>query len=237
MLFFLWYNFFMVRLINEKNIWILQKAVLGYMKLQEPHTHIVEINQKNYRPCIYAMWHSDQFCVYGLQDKARVNILISTSFDGEIVTYAAQGMGFNTVRGSSGKKGAVESSMQMLEKLNKGEDIAIMVDGPGGPYHTVKNGVIKLARMSGAPIVPVCWYSADKTFHSIPTWDKMTFPVGSVRIINLYGEPIYIPKDLPDEQLAEKKTLIKDALEDLQKKAPGIFREALENKLWEKQKV
>ena len=65
----------------------------------------------------------------------------------------------------------------------------------------------------------------------------MTFPVGSVRIINLYGEPIYIPKDLPDEQLAEKKTLIKDALEDLQKKAPGIFREALENKLWEKQKV
>ena len=114
MLFFLWYNFFMVRLINEKNIWILQKAVLGYMKLQEPHTHIVEINQKNYRPCIYAMWHSDQFCVYGLQDKARVNILISTSFDGEIVTYAAQGMGFNTVRGSSGKKGAVESSMQLL---------------------------------------------------------------------------------------------------------------------------
>lgn len=97
--------------------------------------------------------------------------------------------------------------------------------------------MIKLARMSGAPIVPVCWYSADKTFHSIPTWDKMTFPVGKVRIINLYGEPIYIPKDLPDEQLAEKKKLIKDALEDLQKKAPGIFREALENKLWEKQKV
>lgn len=227
----------MVRLINEKNIWILQKVLLAYMKFQESRTHIVGINQKNYRPCIYAMWHSDQFCVYGLQDKAKVNILISTSFDGEIISYAAKGIGFSTVRGSSGKKGAVESSMQMLEKLNNGEVVAIMVDGPGGPYHTVKNGVIKLARMSGVPIVPVCWYSEDKTFHTIPTWDKMTFPVGNARIVNLYGEPIYIPKDLPDEQIAEKKKLIKDTLEDLQQKVPGIYREALENKLWEKQKI
>ena len=203
----------MVRLINEKNIWILKKAVLGYMKLQEPHTHIIEINQKNHRPCIYVMWHSDQFCVYGLQDKSKVNVLISTSFDGEIVAYAAQGMGFSIVRGSSGKKGAVESSMQMLERLNNGEDVAIMVDGPGGPYHSVKNGAIKLAKMSGAPIVPVCWYSEDRTFHTLPTWDKMTFPVGSARIVNLYGEPIYIPKDLGDEMLGEKKKLIKDALE------------------------
>ncbi len=226
----------MVRLINEKNIWILKKAVLGYMKFQEPYTHIVEINQKNLRPCIYAMWHSDQFCVYGLQDKAKVNVLISTSFDGEIVSYAAQGMGFSTVRGSSGKKGAVESSMQMLEKLKSGEDVAIMVDGPGGPYHSVKNGAIKLAKMSGCPIVPVVWYSGDKTFHTIPTWDKMTFPVFNARIINLYGEPIYVPHDLPDEEIKNYKVLIKDTLENLQKKVPEVFKEALKNNLWNHKK-
>lgn len=222
----------MVRLINEKNVWIVKKAALGYMKFQEPFTHIVEINQKNLRPCIYAMWHSDQFCVYGIEDKSKVNVLISTSFDGEIVAYACEGMGFKTLRGSSGKKGAVEASMQMLEKLKNGEDVAIMVDGPGGPYHSVKNGAIKLAKMSGVPIVPVCWYSGDKTFHSIPTWDKMTFPIGHARIINLYGEPIYIPEDLPDEELKEKKQLIKDVLEGLQKKAPEVFKEALAKGLW-----
>lgn len=228
--------FSMVRLINEKNIWIIQKAVLGYMKLQEPHTHILEVNQKNHRPCIYAMWHSDQFCVYGIEDKSKVNVLISTSFDGEIVAYACEGMGFKTLRGSSGKKGAVESSMQMLERLKNGEDVAIMVDGPGGPYHSVKNGVIKLAKMSGVPIIPVCWYSEDKTFHKLPTWDKMSFPVGDARIINLYGEPIYIPNDLPDEQLSEKKKIIKDVLEGLQAKAPEVYKEAIANGLWNKQK-
>lgn len=228
--------FSMVRLINEKNIWIIQKAVLGYMKLQEPRTHIVEINQKNLRPCIYVMWHSDQFCVYGIEDKAKVNVLISTSFDGEIIAYACRGMGFQTLRGSSGKKGAIESSMQMLEKLKNGEDVAIMVDGPGGPYHSVKNGAIKLAKMSGAPIVPVCWYSESKTFHRIPTWDKMTFPLGDAKIINLYGEPIYIQDDLPDERLTEKKQMIKEVLEGLQEKAPEVYKEALANDLWNKQK-
>lgn len=226
----------MVRLINENNIWILKNAALGYMKFQEPFTHIVEINQKKIESCIYVMWHSDQFCVYGINDRTKVNVLISTSLDGEIVAYAASGLGLKIVRGSSGKKGAVESSMQMLERLKEGEDVAIMVDGPGGPYHSVKNGAIKLAKMSGRPIVPVVWYSEDKTFHKIPTWDKMTFPVFNARIINLYGEPIYVPHNLEDEQLKEYKVLLKNTLEDLQKKCPQVFKEALEKDLWNPKK-
>lgn len=226
----------MVRLINKKNIWILQKAALGYMKFQEPFTHIIGINQKRFSPCIYAMWHSDQFCVYGFEDITKVNILISNSFDGEIVAYAAKGLGFGIIRGSSGKKGAVESSMQMLEKLKAGEDVAIMVDGPGGPYHSVKNGAIKLAKMSGCPIVPVVWYSEDKTFHTIPTWDKMTFPLFDANIINLYGEPIYIPSDFSDENLGDMKNLIKETLEGLQAKAPEVYKEAKKQKLWTQKK-
>lgn len=222
----------MVRLINEKNIWILKKAVGAYMSFQESRTHILEINQKNLRPCIYVMWHSDQFCVYGVQDVSKVNILISTSLDGEIVAHGSQGLGFKTIRGSSGKKGAIESSMQMLDRLRQGEDVAIMVDGPGGPYHSVKNGAIKLAKMSGCPIVPVVWYSNDITFHKLPTWDKMTFPFGHTNILNLYGDPIYIDKNLPDEKLGEIKKLIKDTLEDLQKKAPKVYKEAKSQNLW-----
>lgn len=222
----------MVRLINEKNVWIIKELLTGYMKFQEPYTHIIGINEKKLSPAIYVMWHSDQFCVYGINDRTKVNVLISNSFDGEIVAYSASCLGLKVVRGSSGKKGAVESSMQMLERLKKGEDVAIMVDGPGGPYHSVKNGAIKLARMSGVPIVPVIWYSGDKTFHTIPTWDKMTFPVFNVRIINYYADPIYIPHDLPDEKLTEYKTLIKNTLEDLQAKAPQVFKEALEKDLW-----
>lgn len=34
------------------------------------------------------------------------------------------------VRGSSNKKGAVTSTLQMIERLKEGESVAIMVDGP-----------------------------------------------------------------------------------------------------------
>ena len=177
----------MVRLINNKNVIYLKKAINGYMQFQKHYTHIVEINNKNLKPCIYAMWHADQFCVYGIQDKAHLSILISTSFDGDMVAYACEGLGFKTVRGSSGKRGAIESTLKMVENLENNECVAIMVDGPNGPLHSVKNGVVRLAKMSGAPIVPVGWYCNQWNFVNLPSWDKMTAPFGEAKIINLYG--------------------------------------------------
>ncbi len=225
-----------MRLINKKNVWIFKQIVKGFMKFQEPFTHIVEINNKVLTPCIYVMWHSDQFCVYGIEDKAHLSVLISNSIDGEIVAYATESLGFKTVRGSSKKKGAVEATMQMLERLKAGECVAIMVDGPSGPLHVVKNGAIKLAKLSGAPIVPVCWYSPQKTFVTLPSWDKMTTPILDTKIVNLYGEPIYVPADSTSEQDAEFKQIIKDSLEDLQRRIPKVWEEAKQAELWKKKR-
>lgn len=206
------------------------------MKCQEPFTHILEVNNKELKPCIYAMWHSDQFCIYGVEDKGHVSILISKSADGEIVAYAVESLGFKTVRGSSKKKGAIESTMHMIELLKKGETVAITVDGPSGPLHKVKNGVIKIAQMSGAPIVPVCWYSADRTFLTLPSWDKMTTPLGDCQILNLYGEPIYVPAELTSEQFEEYREKLRTSLLDLQARIPEEFKKAKKEKLWNKKK-
>ena len=110
-----------MRLINKKNIGIFKALVKGFMKCQEPFTHIVEVNNRELKPCIYVMWHSDQFCIYGIEDKSHLSVLISNSIDGEIVAYATEALGFKTVRGSSKKKGAVEATMQMLTRLKNGE--------------------------------------------------------------------------------------------------------------------
>ena len=223
-----------MRLINKKNVWIFKSLVKGFMKFQEPFTHILEINNKELKPCIYVMWHSDQFCVYGIQDKAHLNVLISNSIDGEIVAYAVEALGFKTVRGSSKKKGAIEASMQMLSRLKEGECVAIMVDGPNGPLHTVKNGAIKLAELSGAPIVPVCWYSGQKNFVNLPSWDKMTTPLLDVKIVNLYGSPIYIPSNDNEENEIDYKKIIKNSLDDLKKQIPQVWKDAKKAKLWNK---
>lgn len=224
----------MVRLINDSNIDFLANTAYRLMRLQEIFTHIQEYNNPNLKPCIYAMWHANQFLVHGLEDKANTSILVSNSIDGEVIARAVEKWGFKVVRGSAGKKGAVESTMQMLTRLKNGECVGIMVDGPHGPLHKVKNGAVKLAQMSGAPIVPAHWYSPQKTFINLPSWDKMKTPLGDCKILNLYGDPIYVNENATDEELSAAKENIKTQLLDLEAKAPEIYNEAKKQKLWDK---
>ena len=226
----------MVRLINDSNIDFLANTAYRLMRLQEFFTHIHEYNNPNLKPCIYAMWHANQFLVHGLEDKANTSILVSNSIDGEVEARAVEKWGFKVVRGSAGKKGAVESTMQMLTRLKNGECVGIMVDGPHGPLHKVKNGAVKLAQMSGAPIVPAHWYSPQKTFINLPSWDKMKTPLGDCKILNLYGEPIYVNENATDEELSEAKENIRTQLLNLEAKAPEIYNEAKKQKLWDKKK-
>ena len=88
--------------------------------------------------------------------------------------------------------------------------------------------------MSGAPIVPAHWYSPQKTFINLPSWDKMKTPLGDCKILNLYGDPIYVNENATDEELSAAKENIKTQLLDLEAKAPEIYNEAKKQKLWDK---
>lgn len=223
----------MVRLINDGNIDFIANTAYSLMRLQEIFTHIKEYNNPKLTPCIYAMWHKNQFLVHGIEDKAHLSIQISNSIDGEIIARAVEKWGFKVVRGSAARKGAVESTMQMISRLNAGETVGIMVDGPRGPLHKVKNGAVKLAQKTGAPIVPVHWYSPQKTFISLPSWDKMKTPLGDCKILNIYGEPIYVKADATDEELNLAKENIREQLFALEAKAPELYNEAKKQKLWD----
>lgn len=220
---------------HSKNLLIM--GVKAFMRVQKYYTHILEINNKHISPCIYAMWHHNQFCVYGIPNKAHINVLISKSYDGDIINAGVEMLGFKTIRGSASKKGAVESTLQMIERLKAGECVAIMVDGPSGPYHKVKNGAIKLAQMTGAPIVPVVWYSDQFNWIQLPSWDKIECPFGETKIVNLYGEPIYVPKELTSEQIDDYKEQIKSSLNDLTKRIPEEFKRAKREKMWKNLKT
>lgn len=192
-------------------------------------TYIKNIDFPEISNCIYVMWHANQFAVHGLPDRSKTNVLISTSLDGDIVNHVCSKWGFKTQRGSAGRKGAVASTLKMLECLKNNEHVAIMVDGPHGPYHEVKKGAIVLAKEAEVPIVPVHWYSEEITFRTFPSWDKMLSPVGPCHIINLYGKPIYTNYKT-EEEIAEE---IKNSLLELEKIAPQKYQEAKRNKLWD----
>ena len=227
----------MVRLVGYDNTENLTDVVTAFFKFQQHFTHIAPVNFPNIEPCLYAMWHNHQCCVYGLPNKSTTNVLVSRSRDGEVVANSIErAFGFKTIRGSKGKKGAVEATMQMIEALKNGESGAIMVDGPKGPVHIAKDGAVKIAKLAGVPIVPVVWYSNNFNLIKFRSWDKLEVPLFDVRLINLYGEPIYVPKD-GDEQSDEKYRLILEkSLLNLLEKSPEEYKKVYWHGLWRKKR-
>ena len=224
----------MVKLLEGKNIDRVSNLVYRIFRLQEFFTHIVEVNHpENISPCIYAMWHCHQMCIHGVKDRSRLNVLISRSRDGEIIARVVEKWGFKTIRGSKGKKGAVEASMQMISALKSGENCAMMVDGPHGPARIVKEGVVKLAKMAGVPIVPIFWYSENFNFAEFPSWDKLRMPILDTRLINLYGEPIYADDNDSDETIRIK---LQESLENLERIAPQAYNEVYKFGLWKRKR-
>ena len=222
----------MVRLLNKDSTKYLAILVRAFFKFQEYFTHIIEVQHPELDSCLYAMWHRNQCAIYGFKDKQRVSVLVSRSKDGDVVARGIEPMGFKLVRGSKGRKGAVEASMQMIEALKNGEKCAMMVDGPRGPAGIVKDGVIKIAKLSGKPIVPVCWYSTNFNWIKLPSWDGLRMPILDVRLINLYGEPIYVPEDADDETLEKLRQKVQSSLEELDNRIPEEYEKIYWHGLW-----
>ena len=223
----------MFKISDEKKITILSDLVYKLFRVLE---RMIEVRNVNYpeqeNKVIFAMWHSDQCSLHGIpfEKRKNVNILISKSDDGEIIARVVHKWGFSTVRGSKDrgerKKGGMRATMEMIDRVNEGQNVAIMVDGPVGPYHDIKNGVIKVAKHTGGAIIPMIWYSPSKTLLKLPTWDKFRIPMGFTKIVNLYGEPIYVPEDSTPEDDKKIREQLKQALLDLEAKAPEAFKEA-----------
>ena len=202
-------------------------------RFQEHFTDIQNVNFPD-KPCVFAMWHAHQCCIHGFPDKKNCNVLISRSRDGQIIGSVVERWGFNVLYGSAGKKGSVEATLQMINALKEGQSAAIMVDGPKGPAKVVKDGVVKIAKKSGVPIVPVYWYSPNFTFLKFPSWDKFRIPCLWTKLINIYGEPIYVNPDNDKDEDEEIRLKVQRSLENLEKAAPKAHKEVFRFGLWKK---
>jgi lysophospholipid acyltransferase (LPLAT)-like uncharacterized protein len=84
----------------------------------------------------------------------------------------------------------------MVKCIKNGESVAITPDGPKGPKETVKEGVIKLAQITGIPIVPLVW--STKKFKLIDSWDNFVIPFPFSKGIYTFGKPIYVDKKISE---------------------------------------
>jgi len=163
---------------------------------------------------IVALWHGRMLLpIYHHRNEGFVS-LVSLSKDGEFITRIVQRLGY-TIRRGSPRKGGREGFMAMLRDLKAGRNLAIFPDGPTGPRHSIHDGVIHLARLTGSPIVPMI-YSAYPSWQA-RSWDRFMIMKPFSRGIVKYGEPIYLPRRIKKEdELEYHRDKIRTVLIDME---------------------
>jgi lysophospholipid acyltransferase (LPLAT)-like uncharacterized protein len=153
-------------------------------------------------PVIYAVWHGRILMLPYLYGPRRVHVLTSRSRDGEVLSRFVQGFGVRVVRGSSSRGGA--RALRTLARLVREEraEILVVPDGPRGPRHVAQPGAVLLAKMTGAPVVPVAFAATPGTV--LRSWDAFLVPHPFARAVVLFGAPIAVPPDA-DRDLVERK--------------------------------
>ncbi len=142
-------------------------------------------------PLIYVMWHGRLLMLPALYGGRGTHALTSRSRDGEIVARWIRRFGLVPVRGSSSRGGG-EALRALTRVLRDGRDVVVVPDGPRGPREVLKPGVIVLARLSGAPIVPVA-VGASREWR-LRSWDEFRIPRPFARCVVRFGEPIRVPR-------------------------------------------
>jgi lysophospholipid acyltransferase (LPLAT)-like uncharacterized protein len=139
-----------------------------------------------------------------------VAILSSDSKDGERSAATWRWFGIHAVRGTAGHSGA-QALVKMIRVVKEGWDLGITVDGPRGPRHQAKPGVLAVARKTGAWVVPVC--VAYERAWELHTWDAMLVPLPFSGVVVRYGEPFQVPANAEEEPFRARLENELEALE------------------------
>ncbi len=168
---------------------------------------------------ILAFWHGRLLMVPTVRGEtnSRVFMLISAHRDGEIIARGVSSFGVEFIRGSAanpkkpGKnKSGASAIAQIAAALKQGHVVGVTPDGPRGPGEKVQKGVIRLAQMTGAPILPAA-YSVSRG-KRLKTWDRFLLAAPFSKGVYAAGPPVKIPPENDPETVETARQTVENAL-------------------------
>ena len=158
-------------------------------------------------PTVYAFWHRSLLsCAYRFRN-LNIAILISSSFDGELIARTVERLGFRAIRGSSSRGGAAGLRNTMQLAYLAGHPCAFTSRRPRGPAFRCKPGVAHLANSVGGPprlgpeeVQPLgtwvgCFYALPDKAWEMKSWDRFLIPKPFTRVVLTW------PKHVPAGQV------------------------------------
>lgn len=177
------------------------------------------------RPIIVAAWHGMTMMLYGFlaahQDLKQYLGIVPDDPRGAVLTTWIQQAGGDTFTISMEATSMVAGRrlLALIRQMKQGKHLCLNPDGPDGPTHEPKKGLVFIARKAGALIIPTGGYTA--AGYRIPRWDRYTVPFPFSRIAVVLGEPLELPAEMDPEQA---RLLVRDRLNGVEQAAEDLYR-------------
>ncbi len=178
----------------------------------------LDLNNKNLifkskKTYIFCCWHNKLFLgPHFLPKHLTHNVLISGHSDALVTVILLKLLKLKIVFGSS-MKGGTKAFLKLVKSIREGECVSITPDGPRGPREKVKEGIIKLAQVTGAPIIPLVWNT--EKYKILDSWDKFVIPYPFSKGSYIFGKAIFIERKLSENQFEAKKQKVENTLKKL----------------------
>ena len=166
---------------------------------------------------ILCFWHGRLLMMpLSWNKEKKINVLISTHSDGQLLSKTVKHFNIETITGSSSKGGS-EAIRNIIKSLKSGISIGMTPDGPRGPRMKVNSAIIKIASLTGHKIVPLS-YSVKKKFF-LNSWDKFLIALPFGKGCFIWGKPIKIKKNISTNEDLKLSKRLENNLLKLTKKA------------------
>lgn len=220
-------------------LFLLPRLVTFYFRLVDRTTRKIWLNREHeeqvcaHRPFTCACFHGTMlFPVYYCRRYPGV-VMVSRSWDGELIDRSLRRMGYDTARGSS-SRGGKEALKEMIETINERKYCSgLAVDAPRGPSRKVKMGIVVVARETGKPVLGlVSWATRQIRFNS---WDSMILPLPFSTIVLAWTKPIEVPPGLTNEDYERIRQEIEENMLEASRQAEDHVRKLKEKRkrfLW-----
>jgi lysophospholipid acyltransferase (LPLAT)-like uncharacterized protein len=160
---------------------------------------------------VWCFWHRCLIpCACYFHGKFQPAVLISQSFDGELIARIIERLGFLTARGSSTRSGG-SGLFALAKAVERGNPAVFTADGPRGPIYKAKPGAIKLAQVTGYDIG--IFYAHPEKAWQLRSWDRFLIPKPFSRVAISWGRNVEVPQTDDPVTLEAKRLAVEEALE------------------------
>ena len=206
-----------VAIIIATPIWLI------YLTCRIKITNYETFKEYRRRPAIFVFWHGRSMMLSPMiaVGRMRAYAISSEHHDGRIMAKVQRLFGLRPLYGSTSHGGlsVLRGGLRVL--MDGRYSLCISPDGPGGPSLRVQDGALYFSKMTGAPIIPVCYSASRAKFMN--RWDRYLLVKPFSKITCVVGKPVFVPRRATDQEFESIRKSLEEYMVQTTHKMDGEF--------------